>query len=365
MKLLPLKIQHYKNISLLANNLNWKIYDFETWKNLWEKNPSIKKKNWEKGSIIVDKKNKVLACLASFPVDYFYNKKIITASVLTTWIVNKKAKIKSILMHQKYFHNSKADFFLNTSSNVKSKSVWLSLGGQEVKGDNFNRFFLPLNFDIFYKKIINKRNIFFFNFFFFIINSLYSFYVLIKFFKKKSILHKNFILSQNRIFDKKFDTYFYSNLSKKVKNKLYLKKDSVFLNWHFAYQIKNKSIKIFTLLNKNKEMCGYVIGVLKKNRKEKYYKFSIVDYDFTTKKKIISEVFKEIFLSLKNENKIAFIEFISFDSKYNAIFKSSGFLNYNSHNPFLFKLSTTLSKKIILKTKPFSSFKMIDGDAIM
>lgn len=360
MKILPLKISHYDNIYKLAKKEGWLIYDRISWKNLWYKNTSIKIKKWPKGWIIKNKYKKIVACIASFPLDYLLNNKIYTASVLTSWIVDKSIKFKSILMHQHYFNNSKADFFLNTSSNINSKSVWLALRGKEILSKDYERFFLPLNFNIFYKKFLKKKN--------FIINIVFSnllniFFLLFFLFKFKK--KNNFKLKLKFSFDQEFDNFFKKFfILKKSKKKLYLKKNTNFLNWHFSYHIKKKLIKIF-LYYKNNQMIGYVICIIKKNNINNYKKISIVDYEFLFSDRYkIKNIFIEVINNLKKQN-FAFVDLVLFEKKYKKIFKKLGFFKYSHHNSFLYKNGNNriLNKKI--KSKLFTNFKLIDGDSVM
>ena len=73
MKLRQVSIKDYKKIKNLFKRNKLEMINFNRWKNLWNKNPILKKRrNWIKGWVMIDG-SRIVGHFGSFPTKYYLN----------------------------------------------------------------------------------------------------------------------------------------------------------------------------------------------------------------------------------------------------------------------------------------------------
>ena len=165
----------YKKIKNLFKRNNLEMIPFKRWKNLWQKNPSLKNKKvkWVKGWII-KKNKKIVGHIGNFPMQYFLNKKPYFCSALYGWIVDKQYRSQSIILLKKCLSQPNVDFFLGAANNEKASKIMKMIKVQEVPVKSLNySLIIALNLqniiNYFFKNKSFPLKKFFLNFFSFLL----------------------------------------------------------------------------------------------------------------------------------------------------------------------------------------------------
>jgi len=353
----------YKKIKELFKRNNLNMISRGRWKNLWLKNPILKKnkKKWVKGWIIENKK-KVVGHVGNFPMNYFLNKKAYVCAVLNGWVVDKKFRSHSILLVKKYFSQTNVDFFLGSSFDVKTSKIMEAIGVRKVPIKNLeDSLLIILKPKSIIRYFFGSKYFPFKNFFSNFLSLLLNFFL-----NKKFNYWEEKFSSENIVKYHTIDNRF-NSLWKKIKNfqtkTITFQRDANWLKWHLNSFIEKKAIWIFFSMKENK-INGYTICIVKKNKKKKIKSALLIDLivfdDFDeTSKNLIGANIKEA--KKRNCDIFEFRGFNEQNRKYMEFFKP--FEKKLLLNPFYYKSKNKKLEKL-LKDSKFWNPSYIDGDAI-
>ena len=364
MNIRNVSIKDYEKIKILLKRHNMNMIDFKRWKNLWEKNPSLKKNKikWIKGWVI-EKNNKIVGHVGHFPMQYILNKKNYLCSVIYGWAVDEQFRSLSILLLKRYFSQKNIDLFLATNLNETSSKIMKMLKVKEVPVKSLNySLVVALNLQKVIKNFFKNINLPFKK----LILNIFSPFLLIFLNKKLNSLKKKFstenIVKQNEI-DEKFDFVWKKILGFK-KNKLLFQRDKKWLKWHLNYFIKNRKAWIYFSV-KDKKINGYSICIEKNNVKTGIKSALLIDLNaFKDEKKTSKNLIGANIMEAKRRNYDIF-EFRGFDDEKVSYMNSfNPFKKKLLNNPFCYK---TNNKKlnILLSQSKYWCPSYLDGDAIV
>ncbi len=356
------KFNDYNKIKILAQKYNLSIFEKDEWERIWKKNPYLieTNKDWPIGWVIEDQ-HTIVGHLSNIPTNYFYKNKHYFGSIISCWVVEPKYRLYSIKLIQKFHNQDKNDFFIATTSNIKTAKTLNAFGWQVMPELNFNS---KLNFVFDIKKVfaayLKKR-------------SSLGFYfskplsVLANFlFKKKLNRWKNFQLEEKFDYYQKFDSDFdnlWQKLKEKERNLFLLNRESKWLNWHLYNKIKSNDLSIIVKKNKN-NIVGYAVTVYKKDKELDIKKAVLIDLNtIESNEKILKNlILASVKKSLKDNCDL--FQIVGFNKKKRDIMKSFDlFETKNKFSPFLFFTQNKELREFLQRKESWDPSE-IDGDSI-
>ena len=356
------KFEDYGEIRDLANKFNISVYSKNNWEDIWKNNPYLKNenKNWAIGWVLEDN-NKIVGHLGNIPTQYFYNQKKYTGSIISCWVVEPEYRLHSIRLIKEYHAQSRVDFFLATTSNLKTARALKAFGWQNMPNDEYDtKLNIILNFEYVYNSFISRRfkknNLFF--------KVIYKFLSLFLYKKinywKKFKTKKKFEIYKK--FDDKFDE-FWEKIKSEKRSKFLFNRDSEWVNWHLNTKIQENE-SLILVLKENNQIIGYAICVNKYDSSVNMKKAVLVDLMLLEKKEQFT---LDLILSCLEESRKSnchLFQMVGFDDKKRKfMYKLSPFRRRNKFSPYLFK-SENLELKDLLQNKDSWYPNEFEGDSI-
>ena len=356
------KFEDYLKIKILAQKYNLSIYEKKEWEEIWEKNPYIKDNNvnWPIGWVIEDG-DKIVGHISNIPTEYFYENKNYIGSIISCWVVEPKYRFDSIKLIKKYHDQEDRDFFIATTSNIKTAKTLKAFGWQEMPNLNFNsKLNIILNFKKIFQAYLKKK---------FKINPIFGLpiFYLLKFLMHKKINKWKSISWDNDLkFINKFDSNFdeiWRNLKSKKKTTFQFNRSSLWLNWHLNNKIKSKDLSIIIKKVEN-TLIGYAITIYKYDKNLNIKKAVLLDINVvnddekTYKSMIIASIKKS------QKDNCDLFQVVGFNqSKRETMYKLNPFKTKNKFSPFYFYTKNNFLKKNLEKKESWEPSE-IDGDSI-
>ena len=356
------KYKDYPKIKILAQKYNLSIYEKKEWEEIWINNPYIKDINtsWPIGWVIEDK-DKIVGHLSNIPTEYYFNNKNYIGSIISCWVVEPEYRVHSIKLIKKYHDQEKRDFFIATTSNIKTAKTLKAFGWQEMPNLNFNsKLNIILNFKRIFKAYMKKKfnisSIFILPFFYLL--NIFMFYKINKW--------RNINQDDNLKYFDKFNSNFdelWKNLKIKNKNLFQFNRSSTWLNWHLNNVAKYKNLSIIVKKEENK-IIGYAITIYKHDKNLNIKKAVLIDInvlneDEKTYKNMITASIKK-----SQNDKCDLFQISGFNHlKRKIMLQLNPFKTKNKFSPFYFFTKDDHLKKNLEKKESWEPSE-IDGDSI-
>lgn len=351
------KKNDYPDIKKLFSKNKMKMISKYNWSNLWD-NPELRKMKHKILGFVLQRNNKIIGHIGSYPVLYYQNNKKLTCNILHGWVIDPRYRNYSFSL-LKHFLKINSNFFLSTTTNPTAAKVLEILKWERINLKGLRQVsFIIFNSKKFLSNIFLKKNIYFKKIIILILSQILNF--IIQFQKNKliSIKTNKKIVVCNKI-DKKFDI-FWQQYKAENKNKILFIRKMLWLRWVLKEFISSGKLKIVTISHKNK-LYGYCMFAINEKNKIRYAKLVDILILKSHKKLLLPLISRSITLAL--ENKCAFIEFK------NTYYKNLKLFNYFyplkiqlSHNYFYLKLKNVIkNKEFKFKNLHLSS---IDGDTL-
>tara|TARA_B100000989_G_scaffold298875_2_gene290646 strand:- start:1274 stop:2365 length:1092 start_codon:yes stop_codon:yes gene_type:complete len=343
------KFKDYEKIKILTEKFNLTIFKKKEWEDIWLKNPYLKKTNsyWPIGWVIEDE-DKIVGHISNIPTEYYYENKNYIGSIISCWVVEQKYRVHSIRLIKKFHDQEKRDFFIATTSNIKTVNTLRAFGWKKMPEKNFNS---KLNIILNLKKILSasikkkfniKSNLIL------PLSYLLNFFMSYKLNRWKTLkLEKNFEILNN--FNSDFDI-FWKKLRIKKKEKFLFNRSSSWLDWHLNSKIKLKDLSIIVQKIDN-IIIGYAITIYKNDKNLNIKKSVLIDLNVINDD---NKIYKNMILaaiekSLKD--KCDLFQIVGFNQfKRNFMKEFKFFETKNKFSPFYFftknnELETNLEKR--------------------
>ena len=356
------KFEDYSEIKSLANKFNISVYSKSNWEDIWKENPRLKNKdiNWTIGWVLINDE-KIVGHLGNIPTQYFFNQKKYNGSIISCWVVEPEHRLHSIRLIKEYHTQSGTDFFLATTSNIKTVKALQTFEWQKMPNKEYdNKLNIILNFKKVYnsyiKKKFKKNNLLF--------KIIYNFLNLILYTKintwKKFKKNKNFQIYKK--FDKEFDK-FWEKIKLEKNDKFLFNRSSEWINWHLNNKIiENESLIL--AIKENNQIIGYAICINKYDSSVNMKKAVLIDLMLLKKNEHLAF---DLILSCVTESSNSdcdLFQMVGFDDeKRKYMYKLSPFVRKNKFSPYLFK-SKNLELSDFLKNKNSWYPSELDGDSI-
>ena len=284
----------YKKIKFIVKKNNNDIPPFNSWKNIWSKNPNYKIK--KPIADILLNNNQLCGYHSIIPKKLIYKSKRYKILVSSNWVVNKEYRKFSMQLLNKFF-NMNADIYLTTTANREVANIWKTFGATTV---------MPALTNLVIYKILSPYNII--NSFFkkkkkyapkFIIKLL-SYFFKIYLHTKSHINEKSNIKLYNINIDDLYLEKFNKEFEKKIQGSIE-KRSSNNLKWYlnlikYDKKIFIKQIKI------NNIPIGYVVIIGKNEKKINLKRAFVAEIKIKNSyEKYINEILEIIFYLMKKK----------------------------------------------------------------
>ena len=351
----------YNELAIFLSN-KFNDFSFEFWldrfKIFWDKNPLINK-NFDRGWLLLDSKNKIRGFFGNIPQVYQYLNKEYFFLAASSWFVEEEYHNDSLKLLNRYLNQNQT--LIDTTASEKVKKILLKLKFKNIQNLNQNyeflyffpnkklKSFLKIKLSNFFNlSVINHLIILIINFIFQINNNFKRI-----FFVKNSKIKLEII----KYFDNDFDNFWSKFIDIK---KFSIKKNSEWLNWYFfSSEISSNRLKCFKIKFEEKFIGFCSIKLSSINIKNKKYKvINIIDISLLEES---IKFYQEILFNIANSNyyneeEIIYLKFNSNDLNIKNAMKKNGFFKRKIDYNFLYKNSS-----LNMNTLNFSN---LDGDKI-
>ena len=352
------KKSDYNDIKKLFYKNKMKMISKSNWLNLWD-NPELKKIKHKILGFVLQKNNKIVGHIGSYPVLYSHYNKKLTCNILHGWVIEPKYRNYSFFLLNKYFLKINSYFFLSTTTNPTAAKVLETIKWERINLKGLTQAsFIIFNSKKFLSNIFLNKNIYFKKIIIIILSQILNFIIRIQKNKIISIKSNKKIAVCNKI-DKKFDV-FWQKYKAENKNKILFIRNMLWLKWVLKEYISSGKLKIVTISHKNK-LYGYCMFAINEKNKIRFAKLVDILILRSHQDLLLPLISRSI--TLASENKCAFIEFKNTYHKNLKLFDYFYPLKIQlSHNYFYLKLKNVIkNKNFKIKNLHLSS---IDGDTM-
>ncbi|HIF02154.1 MAG TPA: hypothetical protein EYQ84_02085 [Nitrospinaceae bacterium] len=247
----------------------------DKWVKFWKFNPHIlENPDFPIGWILHADNKHAVGVLINIPLVYELNGKRLLGVAGSSWAVDAQYRKASFLLIMKYFQQKDVDFFMNSTANEASGSVFQAFKARRVPCSSYDQVllwivdYLKFSRSALLKKRIPLVDILQYpaGFILWCINHVlkYNYWARVS----TQVVHL-------KKFDQRFDI-FWKKLRKK-ENRLLATRDQAALNWHFRIARSEEEIKVLISLDRD-EIVGYVILANADNKGINLKRFQIVDF---------------------------------------------------------------------------------------